>query len=233
MIASVHVADIGVRSALALAVVRKPPQPGSIGGLRQANVGLAAPLGASLLPRPDLGRVALVAFWDDAAALDRFLADHPLAARLRGGWHVRLDPLRAWGSWPGLPDDLTRSRTVDHDGPAAVLTLGRLRVSQARRFLRTSAQAEGRAVTAPGLAWATGFARPPFVATCSLWETTEALSAYAYGPHEPAHPDAITADRAEPFHHQEAFVRFRPYAAEGHLDGRNPLTETWPAPAPA
>ncbi|TMK88517.1 MAG: hypothetical protein E6G57_06445 [Actinobacteria bacterium] len=153
-----------------------------------------------------------------------------MASALAGGWHVRLEPLRAWGSWPGLPDDLPRRRDVDHDGPAAVLTLGRLRLTQAPRFLRTSNRAENSVRAAPGLVWATGMARPPFVSTCSLWESTDALSAYAYDTADPAHPDAIAADRAKPFHHQEAFIRFRPYASQGSLAGRNPLAETWMSP---
>ena len=38
-----------------------------------------------------------------------------------------------------------------------------------------------------------------------------------------AHPVAITRDRAKPFHHEEAFIRFRPYAVHGNLEGKNPL----------
>ena len=99
MIASVHIANIGARSALS--VVRKPPKLSEVAGLRKANVALTAPLSPKLLGQPDLGRAALVAFWDDDAALDRFLAEHPMAAALAGGWRVRLAPLRAYGSWPG------------------------------------------------------------------------------------------------------------------------------------
>src|SRR5438067_9457452 len=226
MRASVHVADIGVGAALRL-LRRAPSAP----GLRQANVALTAPFGASLRPAVDFGRPALVAFWDDDEALDRFLVEHTVARTLKDGWHVRLAALRAFGSWPGVPDDIPRGRTVSHDGPAAVLTLGRLRLTQALRFLRVSNKAGARVVGAPGLIWATAMARPPFVATCSLWESTESLSAYAYGPSDPAHPDAIAAGRAKPFHHQEAFIRFRPYASHGSLGGRNPLAEAWLAPA--
>ena len=229
MIASVHIADVGVGRALRL--LARPPKPTGCPGLRGAHVAVTAPLSASVLPAPDLRRVALVAFWDDDEALTRALDDAGWAAALDGGWRVRLEPLRLWGSWPGVPDDLPRSRHVSHDGPAAVLTLGRLRLTQAPRFFRTSARAEGRAVEAPGVIWSTGLARPPFVATCSLWSSTDALATYAYGRHEPAHADAIAADRARPFHHRSAFVRFRPYASEGRLDGRNPLTETWLAAA--
>jgi hypothetical protein len=45
------------------------------------------------------------------------------------------------------------------------------------------------------------------------------------GHHEPAHSDAIAAGEAKAFHHEQAFIRFRPYAARGHLDERNPLRE--------
>jgi hypothetical protein len=227
MIASVHIADVGARKALGL-LRRAPSAP----GLRQANVASTAVLGGSMRPSPQLGRVALVAFWDDDAAVDRFLSEHPTAAALRDGWHVRLDPLRVFGSWPGVPDDLPRTRKVDYEGQAAVITLGRTRVTQARRFLRAANRAENRALRAPGLIWGTALARPPFVGTCSLWESTDALSDYAYGPTDPAHPDAIAADRAKPFHHQQAFIRFRPYGSQGSLAGRNPLAETGTATTP-
>jgi hypothetical protein len=223
VIASVHFADIPVRSVLGL--LRKAPKPGSIEGLRHADIGIAAPLSASLRKSPSLHRVGLVGFWDSDDAVNRFLSGHPLARKLAGGWHTKLEPLRAHGSWPGLPSDTPRARTTEYDGEAVVLTLGRFRFLRAPRFFRTSAKAEGRVLTAPGLIWATGLARPPFIATCSLWENTDALSTYAYGSSEAAHPDAITADRATPFHHQSAFIRFRPYGAEGNLDGKNPLRE--------
>jgi hypothetical protein len=225
VIASVHVADVGARRALGLA--RKAPKPKAVVGLRHADVGLAAPFRASFLPAPALGRVTLAAFWDDDAALDRFLADHPTAAALAGGWHARLEPRRAFGTWPGLPDDLPRARGEGVTDPAVVLTLGRLRLTQTVRFLRASAKAEAEILDAPGVIWATGWARPPFVATCSLWETTQALSDYAYGAPERGHPAAIAGHRRKPFHKEWVFARFRPYATEGHLDGKNPLAEAW------
>ena len=229
MIASVHLADVGARRALALS--RKPPAPASIPGLRSANAGLCAPLSASVLPAPQFGRMALIAFWEGDDAIDAFLADHPLAATLATGWHVRLEPLRAYGTWPGLPTDLATERHVAHEGPVAAVTMGRLIPSQAVRFLRTSAKASGSALAAPGLLWGTGIANPPsFFSTVSLWESTKAVSTYAYGNREPAHPDAIASGEAKPFHHEQAFIRFRPYAAQGRLDGKNPLAfQTEPA----
>jgi hypothetical protein len=225
MVASVHLADLDLRSAFA--VLRRAPSPASTPGLRHADVAVAAPLRGAGLPAPQFRRVGLIAFWDDDDALDRFHAEHPMASTLAAGWHVRLAPLRAWGSWPGLSNDVPTERVVDHDGPAAVLTLARVRASQVPRFVRTSGKAERATHNAEGLIWATALARPPFVATCSLWHDTQALSTYAYGRQEPAHSDAIAADRQKPFHHQSAFIRFRPYGSRGSLAGRNPLNAAW------
>lgn len=222
MIATVHIADVGARSALRL--LRRAPAPGSVTGLRHADLAVSAPLSGKLLRSPQPGRVALIGFWDNGEAVDRFEAEHPLAAALDDGWSARLEPLRAYGSWPGLPADVPGDRGAGiTTGPAVVLTLGRVRLARLAAFLRASARAERPLADAEGLVWATALARPPFVATCSLWESTRALSTYAYSRGRPAHADAVAADRADPFHHQEAFIRFLPLQMRGRLGGRNPL----------
>lgn len=221
MITSVHIADVGMRSVVRR--IGRAPRPGDVPGLRSARVAIASPLRTSARPSPDFGRLALVAFWDDEGELDAFAANHPLAAVLAGGWHARLEPLRAFGSWPGLPSETPAGRRTEYDGPAVVLTLGRLRLTQTVRFLRTSAPAEAAATAAAGLIWGTALVRPPFVATCSLWESTDALSQYAYAVSEGAHPSAIAEDRRKGFHHHSAFIRFRPTRSEGSLGGKNPL----------
>lgn len=148
MIASLHVTDVGARRAPG--VLLKTPKPAAVAGLRHADVGLTAPLSRRVRPSPNVGRVGLVAFWDDDDALDRFLAEHPVAAKLAGGWHVRLEPLRAFGSWPGLGEGIPAARVVDHDGPAAVLTLGRLRPPRRRASSGPAPRPKGRSSTRPG-----------------------------------------------------------------------------------
>src|SRR5205807_1620108 len=101
------------------------------GGLRHAEVAIAAPLRARRGPPiPTFGRLALIALWDSDDAVSEFLGEHRLAARFEGGWNARLEPLRVFGAWPGLPNDLSQDRTTDYDGPAVVLTLGRVRIPQ-------------------------------------------------------------------------------------------------------
>ena len=222
MIATVHLADLGPRNALSLLARGrarlKPP------GLRYALLSTTAPLSGNLLPRPNLARVGLIGVWDDDQAIDRFLADHPLAARLARGWHVRLQPTHVFGSWPAMPDLLAAEVPMDDAEPAAVLTIGRLRLSQGPRFLRASAEAETAALADPALLAATGMARPPaLVATFSLWRSTAAMRAYAQRRPDRGHLAAVRAHAARPFHHESAFIRFRPYAAAGEWDGGDPL----------
>lgn len=219
MIASVQVADLGPAEAVRALLQR--PKPADVPGLRCAEVALFAPL--AIAGPPPIGRAGLIGFWDDDAACERFIDSDPIGRRFSGGLHARLRPLRAHGSWPGLPADVPSSRAVSHDGPVVVLTLGRLRISQAVRFLRASRPAEKAAVSNDGMIWGSAAARPPFVATVSIWQSAQASAAYAYGQHQPAHSEAIAEQQRKDFHLQSAFIRFAPTQLEGRLEGSNPF----------
>jgi hypothetical protein len=167
----------------------------------------------------------LVATWTDDAALDQFLATTRLAEKFASGWHVRLAPIRGSGQWPGLDSDVPRERRPPHTGPVAVLTLGQLRMSRAVAFFRASALAEAQLLQSPGLVWATGMGKPPFVGTYSLWSSSDTLRDFAYGDPTSGHGRAMASDHHDAFHHVSAFVRFQPYGWVGSLTGRNPLPE--------
>src|SRR5688572_30336623 len=156
MFASVQIVDqppFGtVRSLL-----RRPGRD-AVPGLRSADVALCVPLAMTAPPMPR--RALLVGFWDDETSFDRFVDHDPIGQRFSGGFEARLRPLRAYGDWPGLDADVDRSRTVPHEGPVVVLTLGRLRISQLVRFMRASRPAEKAATEHPGLLWGTAAARP-------------------------------------------------------------------------
>ena len=222
MILSVHIADVGWRAAAG--VLRRKPDPAKFPGLIYAETTATAPLGGSLLPSPQPGRVALVAAWESDEALDKFSAGSSLARRFASGWQVRLQPLHVYGAWSGLPG-LPAEEVPAGDGePVAVLTIGRLRLRRVRPFLRASARAEGEAVTDPAMTASIGLARPPrLVATFSIWKDTEGMREYARGRRDGAHPAATAQHRADPFHHESAFIRFRPYSSRGSWDGRDPL----------
>lgn len=224
MIVSVHIADIGLRAVPGFlrARARLGRRPGAI----YAEPVLTAPLGGSRLPRPNFGRVGLIAAWEGEADLEAFLDADPVGRRLSGGWHVRLQPLRVFGSWAGLPGLPAQALPADDEEPAVALTLGRLRLGRARPFLMSAAPAEEEAVSHPGLLASIGFARPPhLVSTFSVWQTLADMREYAFG-QTGAHQAAVRADRQQPFHHESAFIRFRPLSSHGTWDGHDPLAQT-------
>jgi len=221
MIATVDIADLGVRRTLGS--LRHRPAPAIIPGLRWLDTAAAVPL-ASKHP-PGFRRTVMIAFWDDEDAAATFMREHPLGKRFaENGFHAVLRPLRAYGAWPGLPDEVPRARAISHDGPVLVTTLGKLRVSQAVRFLRASRPAERSALAAAGFVWGTAATRPagmhpPFMATISLWSTADAAAAYAYADPDAGHPRAVTKQRRKDFHHESAFIRHAPLAMTGSVHG--------------
>jgi hypothetical protein len=222
MLLSVHICDLDLRTAVR--VLRRPPQPAEVPGLEYAETVITAPLGGSLLPTPRLRRVALVAAWESDGAFESFAGSHPLARRLAPGWQVRLQPLHVYGDWPALQGLPQGEIEVGAKEPVAVLTIGRPRTRRLPAFLKASARAEAEAVANPDVLASTGLARPPrLVSTFSIWRDVAAMRAYARGNSDGGHPSATRIDRANPFHHESAFIRFRPYASAGSWDGRDPL----------
>jgi hypothetical protein len=222
MIVSVHLADVGPLKAQRLLFQRL--DPAAIPGMTYAEPTMTGPLGKRP-PRPRLGRLGLIAAWDDDTAIDRFLADHLFGRQIADGWHARLEPRRCFGSWAGMPGLPKKELPMDDDEPAVALTLGRLRILRTRPFLKASAPAERGAVGNPAVAAVTGLtrpARPRLVSTFSVWRSTGAMREYAFGK-DGAHQAAVRADRARSFQHEQAFVRFRPLASQGSWDGRDPL----------
>jgi hypothetical protein len=220
MIATVDVADIGRWSLMQ--AIRRRPAPGDVPGLRWLDIAPAAAL-ASKKP-PGFRRAVLLAMWDDEASAHAFADTHPLAQRFAGnGFHAVLRPLRAFGSWPGLPAEVSRNRVTRHDAPVIVTTLGRLRLTQTFRFLRASRPAERAAINAEGFLWGTAAARPPFVATVSAWSSDEAAAAYAYADSNAGHPRAIAQQRRKDFHRESAFVRYAVISSNGRLPGAPPI----------
>jgi hypothetical protein len=221
MIVSVHIAELGLRDA-GLVLLRQP-RPGAVPGLTYAETLTTAPLGEPLLPPQELGRVGMFAVWENDAALEEFTRRHAVGTRLASGWQVRLQPLRVFGSWKGMPGLPARALPVEDGEPVGILTLGRLRLRRISVFRKAAAPAEHAAIESPALLAGTGLARlPRLVATFSLWRSAGEMREYAVERGGP-HAAAMAADRLHDFHRESAFVRFRPYASEGEWDGRDPL----------
>lgn len=220
---SVHLAK------LSPATVRTRPRADAVEGLWFAELLGAARLAPGILPRPRPGRFGLVCVWEDDAAIDAYLAEHPFARAMQGGYGVRLEPLRTYGSCAGMGPLVEAEQPVADDEPLAVLTFGRTRLKAFPRFLRNNARASAAVLGSDALLASTGLARPPrTLATFSLWRDLAGMRAAVEGRAGAAtgHRDAMRSRAEDPFHREDLFARFRPYAPYGLWDGRDPLAGT-------
>jgi hypothetical protein len=173
----------------------------------------------------DPRRWGLLASWSDRAAARAFERS-PVATRwhrlAEEAWRVELRPLAARGRWSGR-EPFGTPAGGRWDGPVAAVTRARLAPGRLRSFWRAvppvAADLRGR----PGLRLAVGIGEAPvgLQGTFSLWESSRALREFAYA--GAAHTAVVARTGPERWYAEELFARFAVEAADGSVDGRDPL----------
>lgn len=176
-------------------------------------------------PSADPRRTALFAVWDDETALDRFLAESPIARRweqAEEAWHVRLRGLGGHGTWRGV-DPLDGLEAGSIDGPVATITRADVRLRSWRAFRRAGHPVSAELRTAAGLLAVVGIGEAPVgrLGTFSLWRSLADMRQFAVG--MPEHREVIRRTRQEAWYGEELFARFEPYGSSGTWAGRDPL----------
>lgn len=207
-----------------VAALLRPPR--GVPGLRHAECLVGMTLGAPIVSpgRMRLTRLAMVATWEDEAALDAFLADHPLGRRMAAGWHVRLEFLRRWGRVAEFADLPVTAARTEPDEPVVVVTLARMRLLELPRFLRWGRPVERQVRDHPGTTVAMAAMRPVrTVATFTIWRSAREMTAMVFGQPE-RHVAAMAERDRRDFHHEFTTLRFRPLSEHGTWDHRGNYT---------
>lgn len=225
---SFHLAECGI--ATSLRAMALPPSSRTAPGLVRAEcllpMTLGRPVALPLRYRPH--QLAVFAAWDSEAAIDEFLSSCSLGLALASGWHVRMEFLRRWGyvrALDGLP--LTAHEHSD-DQPVVAVTLARLRVSQAFRFIRWGKPVEEQVRDDPAATFSLAAMRPiGTLSTFSIWRTQRAMTDMVHGRSSASsamrHARAMEERNRKDFHHEFTTLRFRAVSEHGSWEGRNRL----------
>lgn len=176
-------------------------------------------------PGADPRRTALFAIWETEAHLDEFVAHSTIARRWGEAaevWHCRLAGIGGHGTWRGV-NPLDGLIPGDPHGPVAVITRADVRLRAWRAFRAAGHPVSAELAGAAGLRAVVGIGEAPVgrLGTFSLWDSLEAVRAFAY--ESPQHLEVIRRTQTENWYAEELFARFAPYATSGLWDGRNPL----------
>jgi len=180
--------------------------------------------GSSTRPGADRRRTAAFAVWRDEAALEEFLAVHPVAARWHAAaehWSVRLRGAGGHGSWRGVEVPARLQRGSD-TGRVAILTRADVRAAAWRRFGRAGGPVDDELAGTTGLIAVVAVGEAPIgrLGTFSVWQSLAAMRAFAASRR---HTEVVVRTRRERWYGEEMFARFEPYGSRGTWDGRDPL----------
>jgi spheroidene monooxygenase len=170
---------------------------------------------------PSATHQGLFCIFDTEAQADAFLHSSKVIRsyrqHAREWFSAKLAAYSCKGSWAG-----TRIAVNAHEpncGPIGALTRASIRPSKALAFWRKSPPAEASLAKARGCLLAVGLGEAPVLrqATFTIWESADAMNAYA---RTGAHMEAIQASLSGGHFSESMFVRFVPMAISGTWKGR-------------
>lgn len=136
---------------------------------------------------------------------------------------ILLEPIEGYGKWNGREVFGKLTKQQDYEGKIAVLTRATIRLSRLKNFWQHVDAVANKMHSADGLITSVGIGEMPWIrqATFSIWESKEQMKNFAYKMHE--HANVIKKTREEKWYREDMFVRFKPLASFGTLNGNDPL----------
>lgn len=134
-----------------------------------------------------------------------------------------LEPVKGHGTWDGKKPFEYSTQSFLPNEKLATLTRATIRLNKLKYFWENVAAAANSMVEAKGFIFSAGIGEIPWIkqATFSVWESEQAMSAFAYG--TKAHATIVKKTRKEKWYSEDMFVRFRILQHTGTIKGIDPL----------
>ena len=138
-------------------------------------------------------------------------------------WTILLDPIEGHGKWDGKEPFGSLAKQTNYNGLIATLTRATIRLGKLKAFWQNVAAAANEMAAAKGFITSVGIGEMPYIkqATFSIWESKDAMKAFAYQMHQ--HTAIIQKTRKEKWYSEDMFVRFKPLKTFGTINGNDPL----------
>lgn len=215
---SYHIVKLPMLSALKFILFKKKT---AVNGLIHAETMTVMKLGSPMyFPSRFFSRkLVFFAQWEHEKAIDDFLESDPFGKELAGGWHVRLDFIRQWGTISGfeIPDIEEKIAASD---PVVAVTIARMKYLEIPRFIKWGRPVEKLVRDHSGTTLSLASVRyPNVVSTFSIWkaqqEMTDMVRGHSQMPRPERHADAMKEMDRKNFHFEFTTLRFKPISESG------------------
>lgn len=138
-------------------------------------------------------------------------------------YSIILEPLEGYGTWNGKKIFSDLHKQTNYTGIIAVLTRATIRLTRLKNFWKHVDSVASQMRAANGFITSIGIGEVPWIkqATFSVWENKDAMKTFAYKMQQ--HTEVIKKTRNENWYSEEMFVRLKPIASFGSLNGNDPL----------
>ncbi len=136
---------------------------------------------------------------------------------------ILLEPIEGHGFWDGKEVFGNLPKSSSHTGPVAILTRATIRLNRLHQFWKNVNPVASKMKAANGYITSMGLGEIPWIkqVTFSIWESKEAMTAFAYGMKE--HTEVIKKTREQRWYSEDMFVRFKIIGNTGTIKGIDPL----------
>lgn len=178
--------------------------------------------------RPDFSAYALLTVWESENDFQKFKKSTVFKDFLKHSYEffeTRLKAIMARGKWNDQ-NPFANQGGEPESPQMAVVTRASIKKRKLIQFWRNVPGVSSKLFEKPGVIFAKGIGEWPFVeqATLSIWNSAEAMQAFAYNNKE--HAEVIKKTRQLDWYSEEMFTRFEVVYLKGQWKGESLISKT-------